>query len=244
VHFLLTSAQMAGDQKTVLETAARLRRVVDADVSTKLFWTQPIHAAPYFASVQYGTPEATLKMAAPDPRLPYVTAMWRYARAMAYADQKNGQGVARELAAMERIRTTGDFTAMTTAGVPGPQLIELAEQVARGRLAYRQGNYGQAGARYQKAVQIEDALPYMEPPFWYFPVRQSLGAALLKAGKPQEAQAAFLGALARHPNSAWALYGLRETQLRQGDTQGARASEAALRRAWLGDWKQLKLDRL
>ena len=57
-------------------------------------------------------------------------------------------------------------------------------------------------------ADAQDTIPYMEPPYWYYPVRQSLGAALLKTGHPQEAEKEFLAALDRARDSAWALFGL------------------------------------
>jgi tetratricopeptide (TPR) repeat protein len=244
VHFILTSAQMAGDRQTVLDQSARLRRVVDADTASKLAWVQSIVAAPYFAHAQFAEPAEILAQPAPDARLPYVTGMWRYSRAIGYAMQRDDAGVERELAELRRIRTDTDFSAMTAAGVPAPMLLELAEEVARGRLAGYRGDHAGAVRHYRAAVALEDQVPYMEPPFWYFPVRQSLGAALLQGGDAAAAKQTFMEALARAPNNAWALYGLAEAQGRLGDRRGERATRAALQRAWLGERAWLKLERL
>ena len=84
----------------------------------------------------------------------------------------------------------------------------------------------------------------MEPPYWYYPVRQSLGAALYRAGRHEEARAAFRAALARSPNNGWVLYGLAETERALGHRPEAAAADAALGRAWLGDRRWLRMDRL
>ena len=84
----------------------------------------------------------------------------------------------------------------------------------------------------------------MEPPYWYYPVQQSLGAALLKAGRPGEAAEAFNAALARSPNNGWALHGLAAAERAQGRREFAAAAQAALKRAWIGDPKWLKMERL
>ena len=68
----------------------------------------------------------------------------------------------------------------------------------------------------------------MEPPYWYYPVHQSLGAALLKQGKHREAADAFTTALARSPNNGWALYGLAAAERMQGRGAQAAAATAAL----------------
>jgi tetratricopeptide (TPR) repeat protein len=244
VHFIVYSAQMGGDRATVLDQTARLKRILDTGAAEKAAWIQSIHAAPYFAYAQLGTPAEILALPAPDPRLPYVNGMWRYARVVARAEQNDASGAQRELAALRRLRETADFSIMTAQGVPGPDLLRLAENVARGRLAYRQGAWDRAIGYYREAMKLEAAVPYMEPPYWYYPVSQSLGAALLKSGRAEEARQAFLQALAQAPNDGWALYGLEQAQLKLGDRSGAEATGGALKRAWLGDPKALRLDRL
>jgi Flp pilus assembly protein TadD len=74
----------------------------------------------------------------------------------------------------------------------------------------------------------------MEPPFWYYPIRQSLGAAQLAAGHTDDAIETFRASLANAPNNAYALYGLAEALKRKGDTAQAEIIEARFRAAWLG----------
>jgi hypothetical protein len=93
-------------------------------------------------------------------------------------------------------------------------------------------------------VSIQDALGYMEPPYWYYPVRQSLGAALLAAGQPQEAEQAFQQSLVQFPNNGWALYGLMQAQRAQGHAAAAQETEKRFRQAWAGDPATLDPKRL
>ena len=86
----------------------------------------------------------------------------------------------------------------------------------------------------REAADLQDGLPYMEPPYWYYPVRQSLGAALLEAGRPEEAAQAFTAALLDAPNNAYALYGLMMAQRRMGDEAGAAATASRFDKAWAG----------
>jgi tetratricopeptide (TPR) repeat protein len=84
----------------------------------------------------------------------------------------------------------------------------------------------------------------MEPPYWYYPVRQSLGAAFYRAGRYDDAAQAFTAALAQSPNNGWALWGLAASERAAGRTLQAAAADAALKRAWLGDPRWLRMDRL
>jgi len=244
VHFIVTSAQMAGDLGTAIREARRLGTILDPAISAKIAWIQAINAAPYFAAAQFASPADILRMSAPDARLPYVAGMRHYARAVARAHLHDRSAFAQEIAQLRRLRETSDFKSMIDQGVPAPDLLLLAETVARARLAFMTGRYGEAIWLYNQAIAVEDKLPYMEPPFWYYPVRQSLGAALYRAGRYDEAREAFTAALARSPNNGWALYGLASSERALGRREFAAGAQAALDRAWLGNPKWLRMDRL
>jgi tetratricopeptide (TPR) repeat protein len=133
---------------------------------------------------------------------------------------------------------------MVDQGVPAPDLLGIADHVARGRFASVRGRHEQAADHYRQAVAIEDTIPYMEPPFWYYPVNQSLGAALYRAGRYRDAQQAFMAAIAKYPGNGWALYGLAQSERALGRPAQAAAAQAALSRAWLGDPKWLRMERI
>jgi tetratricopeptide (TPR) repeat protein len=244
VHFIVTSAQMAGDLPTAIRESRRLATIVDVETATQIAWIQAIHAAPYFAALQFASPTEVLAMPAPDPRLAYVTAMRYYARAVAFAQQRDSAGFEREMAELNRIGRSPALKPMVDQGVPASDLVDLAGWVAQARYAAAQGNHAKAVEMYRKAVAIEDRIPYMEPPWWYYPVRQSLGASLYRAGHYDEARATFTAALAKAPNNGWALYGLAATERALGRRAHAAAAQMALNRAWTGDPRWLRMERL
>jgi len=96
-----------------------------------------------------------------------------------------------------------------------------------GEVAYRSGDAAAAVLAFEEAVSLQDALPYTEPPFWYYPTRQSLGAALLASDRVAEAQAVFAEDLKQYPMNGWSMFGLAEALRRQGDE--AEAAEVAAR---------------
>mgnify|MGYP000097276489 CR=1 FL=1 len=244
VHFLLTSAQMVGDMRRTVTEAERLTRVLDVETARELPWVQAIHAAPSFALAQTGTPEAILALTAEPSPLAYVEAMRHYARAIAYARRGDEVSFGRHLAEIEELASAPETVAMVDAGFPAPDLIGLAALVARARLAQWHGNPADAVALYEQAEAIEATIPYTEPPFWYYPVAQSRGAALYKAGRYGDAREAFRKALFLAPNDGWALYGLAQTEKKLGHGAEARAAEAALAKVWMGEQGWLRMDRL
>jgi tetratricopeptide (TPR) repeat protein len=111
-------------------------------------------------------------------------------------------------------------------------LLDVAEQMLDGELEYRKGNYDIAFSHLQKAIELEDALPYDEPWGWIQPVRHALGALTLEQGRVEQAEQAYredlglAGDLPRaciHPNNIWSLKGLDECLHRRGAGDTAEA---------------------
>jgi tetratricopeptide (TPR) repeat protein len=116
--------------------------------------------------------------------------------------------------------------------------------VLAARVAQAEGRLPEAIAVLERAVAIEDGLAYMEPPFWYYQVRQSLGGVLVLAGELDRAEDAFRTSLARAPNNGWALYGLAQVYERRGDARAAAAVKKRFDGAWAGSWNAPDLARL
>jgi tetratricopeptide (TPR) repeat protein len=94
------------------------------------------------------------------------------------------------------------------------------------------GDRDAAIAALREAVQIEDRIPYDEPPGWHAPVRQTLGAVLLDAGRAQEAEAVYRDELRRNPENGWSLKGLVLSLEMQKRPRDAAAAEKQLAEAW------------
>jgi tetratricopeptide (TPR) repeat protein len=244
VHSLMVSAQMAGDGTTAIESAEKLEQIVSDAAAKNIAWVQPIKAAPYFAHAQFSDAKTILSLADPGVEFPYVQAMWHYARAVGMASAGDVAAARAEVEAIAKIEQTSDFSNLTAGGVPAREVLRLAQYVAGARIA--QANKDLAGAikLFETAVAMEDALAYSEPPFWYYPTRQSLGAALLVAGDLEKAEEVLRASLARTPNNGWALFGLMEVYKRRGDDASARAAKQLLDKAWMGGTGALNLARL
>jgi tetratricopeptide (TPR) repeat protein len=244
VHFIVTSAQMAGEMPTAIREADKLAKLLDPETSSKIAWIQAVNAAPYFAAAQFATPAQVLAMKVPDARLPYPRAMRHYSRALARAQQRNRPGFERELAQLRHVRESGALKPMIDQGVPAAELLQLAETVALARWEAAGRRFAKAADHYRAAIAIEQKIPYMEPPYWYYPVHQSLGSALYRAGRHAEARHAFATALQQSPNNGWALFGLAAAERALGRQDRARTAAAAMEKAWSGDPRWLRMDRL
>jgi tetratricopeptide (TPR) repeat protein len=252
VHFIVVSAQMSivvsaqmsGDRETALQAAEKLDRVVNDAVAREVPWVQAIKAAPYFAQAQLGEPAAMLAMSDPGAGFPYVQAMWRYMRAIAFIAQDRPAAARAEDAAIGKIQQTADFGGLVAGGVPAPDLLAIARQVIAGRVAQAEGRPAAAAAAFEQAIAVQDTLAYMEPPYWYYPLRQSLGAVQLAAQEPAAAERAFRESLIRVPNNPWALYGLMQAYQALGDTASAAEIGQLFRKAWAGADPHPDLSRL
>jgi tetratricopeptide (TPR) repeat protein len=244
IHFLMASAQMAGDGPTAVTSAEKLQATVTAESARTVPWVQPIMAAPYFAHAQFSKADVVKTVPAPADEFPFVKAMWHYARGVAQATAGDAAAAGREAESIATLERTADFSGLEAAGVPASTVLELARHVVQARIAQAQGKLDTAIAEFTAAAELENRLPYMEPPFWYYPVQQSLGAVLLQAGRVDQAEQAFATSLTRSRNNGWALFGLMKVHEARGDQEAAKEAAANLERAWAGDRDLLDLARL
>lgn len=244
VHSLMVSAQMAGDGKTVIESADKLGRIVSAAAARNIAWVQPIKAAPYFAHAQFSEAKTILDLPDPGADFPYVQAMWRYARGVGLARAGEVTAAQAEADAIARLEQANDFADLVAGGAPAKAILQLAQHVVRARIAQANRDWAEAIQHFEAAIALEDALPYTEPPYWYYPTRQSLGAVLLLAGQVDRAEDVLRTSLMRTPNNGWAWFGLMKVYQQRGDEASARAAEQRLDKAWIGDPRALTLARL
>jgi tetratricopeptide (TPR) repeat protein len=240
----MVSAQMGGDGKTAMQAAAKLDASMAPEVVREFAILQPVKAAPYATHTQFASPDAVLALPAPAPGMTLVQAMYHYARAVAHAAKKDFGAAQQEIDALAAIESGADFKPFEPWGVPAREVVQTARRVAMGRVADARGDLDAAARSYEEAIAIEDSLAYMEPPYWYYPVRQSLGAVRLRQGRLDDAEQAFRDSLARVRGNGWALAGLAEVHRRKGDAQALAATRQRLANAWFGAARGPDLARL
>jgi tetratricopeptide (TPR) repeat protein len=239
-HFLAYAASMegrygeakrAGDglQKRLLPHA-RMMPMLDA-----FLWT------PIWVDLRFAKWDAILARPEPASELKISHMMWRYSRAMAYAARKDAAKAneeqvffAKESAALP---PDAGFAEMNRAG----EVLSVANEVLAARLDAANGRAESAIAHWQKAAEAQDKLSYDEPPDWYYPVRESLGAALLSRGRAKDAETVFREDLRRNPRNPRSLFGLQESQAAQHADSDAAWVERQFRDAWKNADVELKL---
>ncbi|RZO79908.1 MAG: hypothetical protein EVA63_07040 [Halieaceae bacterium] len=231
IHFLWASATMQGQSELSLESARRVVANVRIEQVEQFPTIQFFRTVPMLSLVRFARWEAIL--AEPEPHAPFAfaRAIWHYGRGVAYAATGRPELAMVELEAIEALEPDVDEIFMGNV-YPAKDLLGIAKALLRGEWAYRQANAGEAVEHFAEAVAMQDALPYTEPPFWYYPTRQSLGAALLADGRAEEAQAVFEADLKQYPMNGWSTFGLAEAMRAQGDEAGAKKALGRFDTLW------------
>lgn len=217
----------AGAQDAAGGAAVNAARYIKQQPSLEHFLPAPVMM---FARFQRWSD--ILKMKPPDePSLHVARAMVFWGRGMAYAAQKE------PVKAEGELRSFLSEVNATSPGMPwGNNLTRdmypIAENLLRGRIATARGDAAAAVAYNGLALDAQAALVYDEPDPWFVPVREHLGAALLRANRPAEAEAVFREDLRRVPNNGPSLLGLAESLKTQGQVREAAQALTEFERAW------------
>lgn len=234
-HFLWATTTMEGRSADALAAARRTAEHVERSLIREpdMGMLQHFSAIPYYALVRFGKWEEILREPAPDADLLYPTAVWHYARGIAYARERKLEEATRELRQMRTIAADPRLQQIRIWGLnPTSSLAKIAALVLQAEIAAARKNTKKAVTRLRKAIAIEDRLIYGEPPDWFYPVRHNLGAILLEAGRPHAAEKVYRADLARFPDNGWSLFGLAESLRAQGKKKEAEEVQRRFEIAW------------
>ena len=230
-QFLAYSSAAEGREAEVLDAVRRSRASMSDALLKEMPGADWYVAELYTAQVRFGKWDTLLAEPPPDPGLPALTGGYLYATSMALA-AKNQPAAARErLAQLDQL--IAGLPADAAAGLNTlHDVLAVARLVVAARIGTAEGRTEDALHELGEAVRLEDALGYNEPADWFFPVRHLLGAELLRAARPTEAERVYRDDLQRHPGNGWALFGLAQALKAEGRSDEARATEAQFRQAW------------
>ncbi len=226
-HFLSFAASMAGVSATAIEAARQTAKTVGPELARSTPWLENVTPVVFTTLVTFGRWDEVLAEPLPPADLRYTTGMAYYARGVAFAAKRRwaeAQASLDTVRAIARVFPAGD----------NQTALRIAGEALTGEIALRRGRLPAAIAAFRTAAALEDGLAYTEPPTWYYPVRHSLGKALLAANRPQEAQQVYEQDLVRFPENGWALHGLVAALEAQRHFGAARVARERLARAWSG----------
>ena len=226
IHFLSFVSTLAGRSAQALEASKTLKSKVNLDVARQVTMLQEMVPYHVLTLTTFGRWDDVLAEPLPPSYLRMPFALATYARGVAYAAK--GQ-FAEARAALDTVQA---IDAATPASADTKTPVSIAVHALMAEIATRSGKVDEGIAHFREALRIEDAGLYFEPPKWYYPIRQSLGAALLKAGRNAEAEAVYREDLKRFPENGWSLFGLAAALRAQGKTAQAEAVDRRFQRAW------------
>jgi tetratricopeptide (TPR) repeat protein len=187
----------------------------------------------YIAMARFGKWNDMLNEAAPPAELLFPTAIWHYARGLAFLRTEQPDSAKTELGSLEALTTEDNISRMDFRGVNATRsVLRIAASILAGEIAASAGDYDKGIDHLRAAVELEDNLGYYEPPVWFSPSRQILGALLLEAGRPVDAEEVYRRDLEEYPNNGWSLFGLYSALMSQGKNSEAEDIKSQFDEAW------------
>jgi len=245
LHFIACAASMTGDYAEARKAAdtlfAHVKPLVQAMPPLEAFMTIPLAV-----DIRFQKWNDILNMPKPSPDLKVVTTYWHFARGMALAGIgkiSDAEAQYKEVAAV-RDATPDDAIFSMPFNNKTKNVLTIAVNVLGAKIAMAKRDQSTAIAMLKDAVAAQDALNYSEPPDWFYPVRESLGAALLMSGDAPGAEKVFREDLDHNPRNPRALFGLHEALKAQGRDYDAGFVQQQFQRAWKGGPASLKVEDL
>jgi tetratricopeptide (TPR) repeat protein len=231
LHFLWASLAMEGRNVEAMKAARDVAATITVEEASKDRSKEFYLPTPIFSMIRFDRWEELLKEPVPPKGLRLMDGMWRLGRGLALVATGRLPGAEGEHVVLAGL-TKQIRRDLTTEEKTQRALLKIAERILSGEIAARRQRYDDAIRLFEEAIKMEEALPYSEPPLWPLSVRHHLGAVLLLADRPSEAEAVYHADLLRHPDNGWALTGLIQSlRAQQRDDQAAEA-EDRFKKAW------------
>jgi tetratricopeptide (TPR) repeat protein len=231
LYFLWASLAMEGRNVEAMKAARDLTATITVEEARKDHSKELYLPTPIFSMIRFSRWDELLRELPPAKGLRLMEGMWRLGRGLALVATGRLPGAEGEHVALagltkqiHRDRTTEEKTERV--------LLKIAERVLAGELAARRQRYDDAIRLFEEAIKMEEALPFSEPPLWPLSVRHHLGAVLLLADRPSEAEAVYRADLLSHPDNGWALTGLIQSLRAQQKDDLVAEAEDRFKKAW------------
>ena len=223
-HFYWACAQLSGRGKLALEVSRTLVSKLAKEKLGDANWAalQHYYVTPWYSMVRFSQWDQLANEQKPADSLRYTLAIWNYANGMAAARTKDLEKARAHLEEIKRILAEPELANQRIWGINSfADVVGISGLVLEGEIMMAAEKYPEAIALLEKARASEDGLLYQEPPDWYYPVRETLGTVLLKAGRFREAEKVFQEDLVMYPENGWSLGGLYRSLKAQGKNKEA-----------------------
>jgi len=245
LHFIAMCAAMNGNyleaKKGADMLAEHVRPAVKAMPPLEGFMTIPMAV-----DVRFHQWDSILASKQPDPDMKIATVFWHFSRGVALAGRGKVSDAEAEykIVSQAEAATPEDVVFAMPVNNKAKDIMKIAERVLGAKIALVNKDPNGAIARLREAVAIQDTLKYDEPPDWFFPVRESLGAALLMNNSAPDAEQVFREDLERNPRNPRSLFGLNQALKAQGRDYDAGFVERQFQSSWKGPQSSLKVEDL
>ncbi len=221
LHMLVFAGWMDGQSAVAIQAARDLARLSPADG----FY-------PTLLLARFGRWDEVLEVKRPNDS-PFDEGMWSFGRGLAHLRMERPDSARSYLHRLAGIiEEIPDSLTYGFVGHRQTDLLNMAAGILRGELAASEGRIDEAVAALERAIALEDNLAYDEPEPWPLPTRHVLGAVLLEANRPADAERVYREALLIHPENGWSLFGLAQSLSAQARDDDAAAAWSDFERAW------------
>jgi tetratricopeptide (TPR) repeat protein len=232
IHFLWFAATFDGRSKLAIESARKAASKVSDEALKEVPLLAIFRVVPYYALTRFGKWDEMLREPEPPAFSPYARGIWHYSRGVAFVGKNQLDAADQELMKLKEILKDQALDQRLFSPNTGRAVLSVAPDVLAGMIAAARKNYDVAIPHLERAVRLEDALVYTEPAEWHFPPRHALGAVLLEANRPAEAETVYWADLRRNRNNGWALFGLMQALRAQGKNAEADLVQSRFRKSW------------
>ncbi len=232
IHFIWASASMEGNSQLAIEMAHKTASKVNLEMMDDMPFMQGFYILPLNAYVRFGKWNEVLTEPYPGKQLKHASAIWHYSRGIAYAAKGQTDRAEKELTILDSLSKDSTFQTMYASQNPTSSILAVAQKTLAGEIAAKKKQYPEAIRLLKEAAMLEDDLRYDEPRSWHLPVRHNLGAVLLEANMPKEAEAVYLEDLNIHRENGWSLFGLQQSLRKQGKESEASVLDGRFRKSW------------
>lgn len=243
IHFISYARAQQGRYEEAKQAAREMaRNVGDADLEMQML--EGFHLYALMVDLRFHRWDDILKTTAPGPERKLHRVFWHYARAMALAGQGTLDEAAAERTRFESLRKAIPAESQYLINNKSSDLLALAAATLDAGLAWARGEKEKSIQEWRRAVKVEATIQYDEPPPWFYSVRQSLGAALLRTGQAKQAESVFREALGQRPRDGRLLFGLWRSLIAQRRDSEAALVEQQFNAAWKDATVKLRMEDL